>query len=600
MPEIPARKDVPIEQTWNLELIFKTEADWEKAFEKLDQIYPQLEKEFKGKLNKPEIVLSWFEKVQEANALLMRVTRYALMGAVVDATNTHHAALSSRAQALANRCNTALAFAEPELLKIGLKTFHQWVKKNPALALYTHYFNRLEESSPHVRSDEVEVVLSQVNSPFATAGSIHATLANADLPFKPARDKNGNLHPVHHSQMRKLNTSTDRTLRRNGWKNYADAHLAFKNTIAQCLDTGYKQDVARTRIRNYKDSVQAALNGSQLPEEVFYSVIDAFRANTPVWHRYWNLRRKHFGLRKLRVYDTYASLSEEKVQIPFAQAVDWICEALKPMGKDYVKVVHKIAIEERRVERAINKGKRFGAFASGGKGLAPFVFMSYDDSMFSVSTLAHELGHCMHAYLSDQNQPEVYMWYGSFAAETASNFHQAMLRHYLLKTQTDKAVRLAILEEAMSNFYRYFFTMCILAQLDMEGHRRVERGQPLTYNVLNGMVAGFLREGYGPGVIVDEQRDGCLWTQFSTHLYRNFYNYQYTTGIAGAQVLAKGILDKKPGALEDYLTFLKAGGSVYPIELLKQAGVDMSTPEPINQAFKILDGYITEIENLIS
>lgn len=231
----------------------------------------------------------------------------------------------------------------------------------------------------------------------------------------------------------------------------------------------------------------------------------------------------------------------------------------------------------------MNKGKRFGAFSYGVKGSHPFIMMSFDDSIFGVSTLAHELGHSMHSYFTCQNQPFVNSQYGLFAAEVASNFHQAMVRANLLKTHPERDFQLSVLLEAMSNFYRYFFTMPVLAMFDLEMHERVERGEALTAEVMNNVMADLLEAGYGPNVVVDRERDGCLWAQFSTHLYSNFYAYQYTTGISGAHALAEGVLAGAPNAVENYRAFLKSGGSLYPADALKLAGVDLTTPDPIDR-----------------
>ena len=255
--------------------------------------------------------------------------------------------------------------------------------------------------------------------------------------------------------------------------------------------------------------------------------------------------------------------------------------------------------EQRWVDSAMNKGKRFGAFSYGVRGSQPFIMLSYDNSIYSLSTLAHELGHSMHSVYTNKTQPFHYSRYGLFLAEVASNFNQAMVRDHLLKTQTARDVQLAVLQEAMSNFYRYFFTMPSLAMFDMEMHARVERGEALTASLMNNSMAQVLRLGYGPNVEVDTDRDGCLWAQFSTHLYSTFYTYQYTTGISGAHALAGGILAGKPGAVQAYLAFLSSGSSLYPLETLKLAGVDLTTPAPVEQTFRVLESHVARLEELL-
>lgn len=297
---------------------------------------------------------------------------------------------------MASRATAALAFEEPEVMAIGFEKIKTWMEEYPGLKPYAHYFAKLERKATHIRSQEVEVLFSQVADPFRTAAQTHGILVNADLQFKPAVDSQGIKHEVTHSKMRELNSSPDRKLRRNGWKSYAEGHLAYKHTMANSLAAGYKQDAFFAKARGYQSSVEATLDNATLPVEVFHNVIEAFKANVPVWHRYWELRRKVMGLNKLHVYDTYAALSDTQVDIPFSQAVDWICEGLAPMGGEYVKTVRQGATVHRWVDRAMNKGKRFGAFSYGVKGSQPFIMMSYDNSIYAMSTLAHELGHSMH------------------------------------------------------------------------------------------------------------------------------------------------------------------------------------------------------------
>ncbi len=600
MPVIPARKDVPQEETWNLASIFSTKQAWEETFQEMEAIAPVLKQRFEGHLgDSAEMLLEWLETKQIFEQKLVKIYQYASLSYSVDTTDAENATMAGRAMGLMSRCAAEVAFEEPEIMAIGFDKIKAWMKQEPKLMFYAHYFDTLERKAAHVRSHEVEVILSQVLDPFGTASQTHSILVNADLQFRSAVDKTGKKHEVAHSKMRELNTSPDRTLRRSAWKSYADGHLAYKHTMANCISAGYKEDAFFAKVRGYKTSVEASLDQVNLPVSVFHNVIQAFKANVPIWHRYWDLRRKVMGLKKLHVYDTYANMSDTKVDISYAQAIEWISEGLEPMGKEYVEILRKGATTDRWVDRAINKGKTFGAFSSSVKGCQPFIMMSYDNSIYSLSTLAHELGHSMHSYFSSQTQPWIYSQYGLFAAEVASNFHQALVRDYMLKTKSDRAIRLAVLEEAMSNFYRYFFTMPMLAQFDLEVHSRIEHGEAPSAEDLNQIMVTNLREGYGAGVVVDENRDGCLWMQFSTHLYRNFYNYQYTTGIAGAHALAAGVLGRKPGAVENYFSFLKAGDSLYPLDALKMAGVDLSTPEPVHQAFRDLDGYITELEKLL-
>jgi oligoendopeptidase F len=271
---------------------------------------------------------------------------------------------------------------------------------------------------------------------------------------------------------------------------------------------------------------------------------------------------------------------------------------MAPLGDEYVSVLRRGCLEERWVDYACNKGKREGAFSSGSQGTHPFIMMSYADDLFSLSTLAHELGHSLHSYNSRLSQPFIYSRYSLFVAEVASNFNQAMVRHHLFKTQTDRDFQIALIEEAMSNYHRYFFIMPTLARFELEMHERTERGAPLNADILIGRMADLFKEGYGDEVVFDPDRIGITWAQFG-HMYMNFYVYMYATGISGAHALADGVLSGQPGAAERYLNFLKSGGSRYPLDALNRAGVDLTTPAPVEKAFAVLAGLVERLEQML-
>ena len=289
-------------------------------------------------------------------------------------------------------------------------------------------------------------------------------------------------------------------------KNYADAYLQFKNTIAGIQTQAIKRDVFRARSRRYKSSLEASLSPNNIPLDVFHNLIDVFKKNLPTWHKYWRVRKEALGYDKFGVHDIKAPLTKTKVEVPFEQAVEWICSGMAPLGNEYVSTLRKGCLDERWVDRALNKGKRQGAFSWGSYGTQPFIMMSYADDVFSLSTLAHELGHSMHSYYTRRYQPFIYGRYSLFVAEVASNFNQAMVRDYLFKTQTDPAFQLALIEEAMSNFHRYFFIMPTLARWELDVHQRVEKSGPTNAKIFTDRCAELFMEGYGEEVDYDHDR----------------------------------------------------------------------------------------------
>ncbi len=596
---IPTRAEAAKEYTWNTESIFPTEAAWEAEAAAVTAALPELER-FKGHLaDGPQVLADYLAAAETVAHRLGKVVVYGGMGASVDMGDQAAQARSDQARGLAARAAAATAFAEPEMIGIGFDTLRRWMGLEPRLRVYEHYFDRLEKRQGHVRSAEVEEVLSAAMDPFRTASATHGILANADIVFQPATSSEGETLEVAQGTINALLTHPDREVRRTAWENYADAHLAFKNTMANALAAGVKQDVFAARARRYRNSLEAALGPNFIPTEVFYNLLDVFRANLPTWHRYWDIRRRALGVEKLSPADARAPLTDAKIEVPFQQAVEWISQGMAPLGEDYVSALRRGVLEQRWVDIYPNKGKRMGAFSTGAPGTYPFIFMSYNGDLFSMSTLAHELGHSLHSYYTWQTQPFVYGRYGLFVAEVASNFNQAMVRAHLLASNPERAFQIAVIEEAMSNFHRYFFVMPTLARFELEIHERIERGQALTAEGLNRLMADLFAEAYGAAVDVDRPRVGITWAEFHTHMYSNFYVYQYATGISGAHALSEGILSGKPGAAESYLAFLRAGGSLYPLDALRLAGVDLASPAPVEQTFAVMARYVDRLGELV-
>ncbi len=596
---LPLRSEVPIEQTWDLASVFPTPQDWDDACAQLTSQLPDLAV-YHGHLGEnPLTLLQYFQAFQEAGTLMGKIALYANNDYAVDSLNQEAAARNGQARSLMAKFGAATAFFDPELMQIGFPKLRQWIKEDVRLAFFAHYLDRLEKRQAHVRSGEVEQVLAMVNDPFFSASGIYNALNNAELTFSPARASNGTIHEVGQASIAALITHPDREVRRTAWENYSDGYLRMKSTLAATLTTTIKQDAFNARVRGYATSLEASLAPNNIPVEVFHNLIAVFKKNLPTWHRYWRLRKNLLGYDKFNVYDIKAPLTSAKPVVPFTQAVDWIAEGMAPLGKEYVDILRYGVLEKRWVDYARNKGKREGAFSSGSMGTRPFIMMSYADDVFSLSTLAHELGHSMHSNYSRLYQPFIYSRYALFVAEVASNFNQAMVRRHLFETQTAPEFQISLIEEAMSNYHRYFFIMPTLARFELELHTRAEKGQPISADILIGLTADLFKEGYGDEVEFDHDRIGITWAQFG-HMYMNFYVYQYATGISGAHALVDGILSGKPDAAQKYLEFLKLGGSMYPLDALKLAGVDLTSPEPVEKAFEVLSGLVDRLEKLQS
>jgi oligoendopeptidase F len=596
---LPVRSQVPLEQTWDLESIFANPKEWELAYEQAQALLPELSR-FQGVLSQgPETLLACFETYERIFRLVSKVFVYGSLSASVDTGDQEANARSGQGRSLTAKANAAAAFIDPELMSIGFEQLDRWMKAEPRLETYRYYIKKLERLAAHVRSGEVEELLALSADPLSTASATAGVLTNAELRFKPARGQDGSEREVGQSSIGSLLSDTDREMRRTAWESYADGYLSFKNTLANCLTAAVKTDVFNMRARNYKSSLEASLGPNNIPVEVFHNLIEVFKKNLPTWIRYWEVRRRALGYDKLHEYDIKAPLMDKKPVIQFKEAVELISAGMAPLGEEYVQALRTGCLEERWVDYALNKGKRQGAFSSGVYDSYPFIMMSYADDLYSLSTLAHELGHSMHKYYSSRAQPYIYFRYSLFVAEVASNFNQAMVRRYLFNTQDDPDFQIALIEEAMSNFHRYFFVMPTLARFELEMHERVERGAPINADALIQLTADIFKEGYGDGMVFDHDRTGITWAEFN-HMYMNFYVYQYATGISGAHALADRVLSGEAGAAEQYLDFLRAGGSKDPLDALKASGVDLTTPEPVEKAFAALAEMVDRLDKLIS
>jgi oligoendopeptidase F len=597
---LPARSEVDRRFTWKSEAIFADAGAWEAAVAGIMAALPDLT-EFRGHLgDSPDMLADWFEASEKVQRVMAKVQVYCNMEYSCDVGDQDAAARTDRARSVAAQLHAAMSFAVPEMIGIGFPKLRQLVASTPRLSHLGHHFERLEKLSSHVRPPEVEEVLAQVADPLSSALAVHGVFANTDMKFEPAAGVDGP-EEVAQGTIGALLTSPDRETRRTAYEHYADAHLAAKNALAASLAAGVKRDVFFARARRFSSSLEAALTPNHIPMDVFHNVIRTFRDNVGTWHRYWRLRQRVLGYKPLKPYDTRAPLGSPIV-VPYEQSVEWVAEGVSPLGEEYVKVLRRGALEDRWVDVYPNKGKRMGAFSTGSPDTPPFIFMSYNNDIYSMSTLAHELGHSMHSYYGRRTQPFVYANYGLFQAEVASNMHQALTRRHLLDTNRDPNFQIAVIEEAMSNFHRYFFIMPSLARLELDIHERVERGGAITADYLDDLMADLIAEVYGREVDlsgIDRERAGSTWAQFHTHLYSNFYVYQYATGIAGAHHLAEQVAARKPGAAESYIAFLKSAGSMYPLEGLRMAGVDMSSPEPVQAAFATMADYVTRLEKLL-
>jgi oligoendopeptidase F len=593
------RADAPKESTWNREVVYPTWKEWEAELEAALKELPELSK-YNGRLKEgPEVLADWFETRGKHWRRMMILLEFADWAQTVDSTDVAAKGYYGQAKGLEGKFKAATAFAGSQLLEIGDAVL-EWAEQEPRLNAYKHYLDNLLRLKAYQRSEEVEEILGQLETPLVFQAATE--LVDADLTFRDAVDSQGKTHPVYQANMDMALQDPDRERRRTAWESYFDGYLSMENTLASIYLANVKQWLLLANVRGYDSVLEMRLAPTNLSLEVFHNLMDTFKKNLPIWHRYWEVKGKVLGVDAMRPYDVWAPVLKNPPVIPYKQSVDWICEALKPLGEEYTSILRHGSLEGRWVDYAPNIEKRQNAASSLQVGRKPpFIFMSYDDSIIALSTLTHELGHSMHGVYTAENQPDVYNEYdavSSTVGETPSNFHQAMTRAYLRELKADdRDFQLALIDEAMANYHRYFFIMPTLARFEYEIFSRAAEGKALTATELNAIMCEFYAEGYGETMKDDPGRTGITWAQF-LHLYFPFYTFQYAIGISAADVLAAKILSDEKGAAERYIEFISAGGSMYTMELFELAGVDMSTPAPVEASFKAMERLVDQLEEL--
>ena len=592
------RGDIPHEYTWNLESIFPGDGDWEDSYKTLQHRLPELEA-LKGTLAQSgQALLEVLQKRDELFEKLESLFVYASMRKDEDTTNSKYQGMYDRAMQLVVYASTVASYIEPEILALPETTLDRFVRETPGLDLYRQQLHDLNRKRPHVRSAEVEAVLAAAEEIAGVPDAIFSMIENADLKLPLINNEEGEEVPLTKGNYLVYIRSTDRRVRKEAFEGMHTAFLKQRNTIGTTLAAQVKGNIFYTRQRGYASSRERALAQYNIPVSVYDNLVETVGEHIYLLNRYMKLRKRLLQLDELHMYDLYVPIVKETADdIGYEDAREIILAALAPLGKNYGEVLRR-AFKERWIDVYETPGKRGGAYSGGGYATRPFILLNYQNKRDSMYTLAHELGHSMHSYFTRSHQPFQYGDYTIFVAEVASTLNEGLLTEYLLRTNADPAVRLAILNHSLEDLRGTLFRQTMFAEFEQLVHGQAEQGEPLTADRLSAMYHELNEKYYGAEAVLDELID-IEWARVP-HFYYNFYVYQYATGISASSALVQQILREGKPAVERYLKFLSSGSSEYSIELLKRAGVDMTSPEPVRQALQLFDRHLAEMEGLIS
>jgi len=597
--KLPTRSEVPVEDTWRLEDIFTNDEAWEKEFQEVKDLLPDVQN-FKGKL--AESADQLYEALQYQDRLLERLGKlytYAHMRYDQDTTNSFYQGLNDRISNLYSQAASSLAFIVPEILAIDEQKVKEFLEAKTELKLYEHSIEEINLQRPHVLSAEQEALLAEASEVMSSPSNTFGMLNNADLEFPSIKDENGEEAEITHGRYIRFLESSDRRVREDAFKGVYATYGKFRNTFASTLSGNIKKDNFNARVRNYQSAREAALAANNIPESVYENLVSTVNNNLHLLHRYVKLRKKVLGVDKLHMYDLYTPLVKNvKMEIPYSEAKELILKGLAPMGEEYVGLL-KEGFENRWIDVQENKGKRSGAYSSGAYGTNPYILMNWQDNVNNLFTLAHELGHSLHSHYTRTSQPYPYGNYSIFVAEVASTCNEALLNDYLLKSIDDEQKRLYLLNHYLEGFRGTVFRQTMFAEFEHLIHQQVQNNQALTADSLTKDYYELNKKYFGEEDIVIDEEIGLEWSRIP-HFYYNYYVYQYATGFSAATALSKQILEEGQPAVDRYLDYLKAGSSDYPIEVLKKAGVDMASPKPIEDACKVFEEKLNEMESLLS
>lgn len=589
------RQEIDNKYKWDLSPIFFNDEAWEASVKELPAKVEKVT-QYEGRLlESKETLKEALESYQEATRHLGKIYMYAHLNYDLDQKNATYQDMNTRAGSIASEFNQKTSFIVPEILAADEKEVEQLLTGE--MEIYQQYIDNILRKKEHTLSLKEEALLAGMGEINATPGTVFSLLNNADMELPEIKDEEGNTRRLTHGNFINFLQSKDQRVRKDAFEAMYSVFKGHRNTLAGLLQAQVKTNIFNARARNYPSARAASLANNNIPESVYDALIEAVHDALPAMHKYYSIRKRVLGLEEQHIYDTYVPLVENAdMKVPFDEAKDYVIKSMKPLGEDYKKMLEE-SFESRWIDVYETPGKRSGAYSSGNFDTPPYMLLNYQDNLNNLFTLTHELGHSLHSYHSKLKQPYLYARYGIFLAEIASTFNEALLNDYLMKTLEDEALKKYILNHQIDGFKATLFRQTMFAEFERDIHKLVEEGGSLTSELLNQMYGELNEKYFGPDVIIDEDIE-FEWSRIP-HFYYNFYVFQYATGISASTSFAKRVLDGDEGAVEDYLGFLSAGSSRYPMDVLKDAGLDMTDPQAIKSALNYFSSLVDEFDNLV-
>ena len=596
---LPVRDKIEDKYKWDLTHIYKNDEEWEKEFKGVESDISGYER-FKGILSKSsDNLLKCFQFDDAIGMKLEKLYLYAMLSKDSDMRVTKYQAMEERIKSLHSKAAAAGSFIRPELLQIPDKTLLQMVKSNEELNLYRHTINDLLRTKTHTLSKEQEQLLALSSEITQTPYNTYSMFTNADIKFPKISDDSGKDIEISHARYYASMYSKDREFRQRAFENYYKPFLQYANTFSSLFNGNLKTNIFNSVARKYKSALEAALDKFNIPVSVYKNVIDTANNNLKPLHRWAALKKELLGIKELHPYDAYVTLFNNinELKYPYDKAKEIVLDSLKPLGEEYLNILNT-AFNNRWIDVYETQAKRSGAYSSGTTfGVHPYVLLNWTDLLNDVFTLTHEMGHNMHSHFTGVSQPYPYANYSIFLAEVASTFNESLLLDHLISNASAREDKLYFLEKYLNNITLTFYRQVMFAEFEMIVYEKTESGIALTPDILCELYGSLYLKYWGPEMVVDDE-ERYTWARVP-HFYYNFYVYQYATGFSASEVLARKVKTEGKPAVEKYLNFLKAGSSNYPINILKDAGVDMSSPEAVLSTTQKMNELLNEVESLI-